>query len=122
VTALAPPQTAWGALISHRVLAPGILEVECLNGYGIWLTPERNSAVPAVLRSPSGLYEGERAFAVPVLVHARSIEPERPEFGFSRVRSARHLLADLWPEALTVIRAALSPNTVPSIGDCFDTF
>jgi hypothetical protein len=68
-----PRETPWGRADHITQIIPGIWHVSTPSHGGIWLSPERQAAVPDYMRSADAWYEEDCDWAVPFVVFERDI-------------------------------------------------
>lgn len=81
----------WGAIESHRVLAPGIDEATTSDHEGLFLSPQRQEAIHPSWRSQDGWYDRESTWAVPVITH-------HEEFDLEMLYRAHRSASNRYPE------------------------
>lgn len=76
----------WDRIDSVRTLVPGIVLVTTPSHGGIWLSPERESEIPAYIRkiarqyAPAPWYEEDCDVTIPALWFASELEVIEPQF------------------------------------------
>lgn len=83
-------RTPWGSADAISDLGPGAVSVGTPSHGGIKLSPERNRAVPAPLRSSSGWYEEDAEVHIVAMVH--------PDLGIEDVDRATAAVKDWFPD------------------------